>query len=171
MRSLLKRKEVFWALGFTTCLSLLVEEKVKYPFMTANVLAEDILEKKGRTCNVRAPTSPRVCMVWCQKTGLGPSSAFRRNDSGGGGHGDGNGCLQGTRKTTRRTLLTTAAPTRCHVRNCQKIIIPNGRASVKIIISTEGTHVTIIAVQIVNEKGLCMDRLRVSPKHSSPPYP
>lgn len=31
MRSLLKRKEVFWALGFTTCLSLLVEEKVKYP--------------------------------------------------------------------------------------------------------------------------------------------
>lgn len=40
--------------------------KGKIPkLITANVLAEDILEKKGRTCNVRAATSARVCMVWC----------------------------------------------------------------------------------------------------------
>lgn len=92
-------------------------------------------------------------MVWCQKTGLGPSSAFRRDDSGGGGHGNGDGCLQGTREATRHILLTTAARTRCHVRDCQKIIIPVGRTGVKIIISTGGNTCNHnVATQIVNQK-------------------
>ncbi|OXG50365.1 hypothetical protein J010_02837 [Cryptococcus neoformans] len=38
MRSLLKRKEVFWALGFTTCLSLLVEEKKRRAELAMYVL-------------------------------------------------------------------------------------------------------------------------------------
>lgn len=106
--------------------------------MTANVLAKGIVEKKSRTCNVRAATSPRVCMVWCQKTGLGPFSAVRRDDSGGRGHGNGDGFLQGTCEMTIHMSLTTAAPTRCHVRDCQKIIIPVSRARVKITFNTEG---------------------------------
>lgn len=100
-------------------------------------LAKGIVEKKGRTCNVRAATSPRVCVVWCQKTGLGPFSALRRDDSGGRGHGNGDGFLQGTRELTIRMSLTTTAPTRCHVRDCQKIIIPVSRARVKITFNTE----------------------------------
>lgn len=49
--------------------------------------------------------------------------------------------------------LTTAARTRCHVRDCQKIIIPVGRTGVKIIISTGGdTCNHNVATQIVNQK-------------------
>lgn len=134
MNVLLRRKESFWLLGFSTCLSLLVEEKVSIPIPTVLMYSVDIEQKrraelgklslyveaiKLTISHVRPSTSAGIRLVLCEEAGVSAYCPIWRDYPRCRSYGDGHGCVQGTSSyiaaSTSSTLTISINQPRCLV--------------------------------------------------------
>lgn len=95
LKRLLMRKETFWAVGFSCCASLFVEEKVCPLASATHTRAHGWTEAPRRVGHVRAAAGARVGMVFSEEARLGAAGSVRRDNSRRRRHGYGDGRLQG----------------------------------------------------------------------------